>query len=72
MRKIIIGTEDCAKCKMLAMSNPDAELIKLPQDVILAFAKETNIRSLPILVLSGEQSELSKAMKGMEDEVHNE
>ena len=63
MRKIIIGTDGCSKCKMLSMSSPDAELIKLPNDVLLALAKETNILSLPIVILSGDVEELKETIK---------
>lgn len=62
MRKIIIGTDGCSKCKMLSISSPDAELIKLPNDVLLALAKETNILSLPIVILSGSVDELEKVL----------
>ena len=63
-RKIIIGAEGCGRCKMLAETNPDAELIKLPNDVLLAFAKETNIMSLPFVVIVDDQAGLDKILKG--------
>lgn len=63
MRKIIIGTDNCQRCKMLSMACPDAEMIKLPNDVLLAFAKETNIRYFPCVVIAGEQDELQKVLE---------
>lgn len=66
MRKIILSQEGCTKCKMLKEQLPDAEmLIAKPeaQQIILALARALDIRSLPIVVLTGDVSELAEALK---------
>lgn len=59
MRKIIISMENCSKCKVLREQNPDAESVELPADKLLMLARELNIQSLPIIVLTGEPQELA-------------
>lgn len=62
MRKIILSQAGCTKCKMLATQVPDAEVFELPTSTLLELARELNIKSLPIVVLSGEPDELAKAI----------
>lgn len=63
MRKIILSMENCSKCKSLAASCPDAEVIELDQALLLSLARAVNITSLPIVVLTGEPQELAEALK---------
>ena len=63
MRKIILSQPGCTKCKMVASQCPDAEVIELPVDKLLMFARELNIQSLPIIVLTGEPDELVEKLK---------
>ena len=63
MRKIIITQATCSKCKMVASQCPDAEVVELPADKLLMLARELNIQSLPIVVLSGDVQELTEFMK---------
>ena len=63
MRKIILSQPGCMKCKMVASQCPDAEVIELPVDKLLMFARELNIQSLPIIVLTGEPDELVEKLK---------
>lgn len=68
MRKIILSQPGCSKCKSLAAQCPDAEVVELPMDKLLAFARELNIMSLPIVVAVGEPHELANILKGKESE----
>lgn len=63
MRKIIISQPGCSRCKMLHEQVPDAEVVELKQELLLALARELDIRSLPIVVLTGEPQELLKILK---------
>lgn len=62
MRKIILSQAGCTKCKALSSLCPDAEVVELPVDKLLMLARELDIKSLPILVLTGEPQELAKAL----------
>lgn len=63
MRKIIIGTNGCSKCKMLKELCPQAEYIEVrPQDLLLA-ARELKLTSVPFVVLVGNVDELSESLK---------
>lgn len=68
MRKIILSQPGCSKCKNLSLQCPDAEVIELPLDSLLAFARELHVQTLPIVVLTGELNELSKVLKEKEGE----
>ncbi|MBO5704904.1 MAG: hypothetical protein J6R99_02710 [Alphaproteobacteria bacterium] len=63
MRKIILSQPGCSKCKSLAAQCPDAEIVELPMDTLLGFARALKIQSLPIVVLTGDENELSEALK---------
>ena len=63
MRKIIISMENCQKCEMLKAQCPDAEVVELAPDKLLMLARELNIQSLPIVVLSGDNHELEEFMQ---------
>lgn len=62
MRKIILSQEGCTRCKALSSLCPDAEVVEMPVDKLLMLARELDIKSLPILVLTGEPQELAKAL----------
>ena len=63
MRKIIISQPGCSRCKMLHEQLPDAEVVEMKQELLLALARELDIRSLPIVLLVGEQQELVEVLK---------
>lgn len=66
MRKIIIGMENCPKCKMLKEQNPSAEYIEIKGDdmlTLLAFARMVDIKSMPFVLVVGETNELDGALK---------
>lgn len=63
MRKIILSQTGCSKCKTVASQCPDAEVVELPADKLLMLARELNIQSLPIIVLTGEPQELAEVLK---------
>lgn len=63
MRKIILSQQGCSKCKSLAAQCPDADVVEMKQELLLALARELDIRSLPIVVLTGEPQELSEKLK---------
>ena len=63
MRKIILSQEGCSKCKSLAAQCPDAEVVELQPALLLQLARELNISSLPIVLLSGDNQELEEFMK---------
>lgn len=63
MRKIILSQPGCSKCKSLAASCPDAEVIELDQALLLSLARAVNITSLPIVVLTGETEEIKEVLK---------
>lgn len=64
MRKIIIGQPNCAKCNMLKLSCPDAEVIEPDQQALLAMARALGITSIPFVVVTGEPHELETVLKG--------
>ena len=45
MRKIILSQEGCTRCKALSSLCPDAEVVEMPVDKLLMFAREPNIKS---------------------------
>ena len=63
MRKIILSQEGCTRCKSLSSLCPDAEVVELPVDKLLMLARELDIKSLPIVVLTGEPHELAGVLK---------
>lgn len=63
MRKIILSQPGCSKCKSLATSCPDAEVVELDQALLLSLARAVNITSLPIVLLSGDVTELEGVLK---------
>lgn len=66
MRKIIIGMENCPKCKTLKEQNPNAEYIEIKGEdmlTLLAFARMVDIKSMPFVVVVGEMNELDGALK---------
>lgn len=63
MRKIIISQPGCSRCKMLHGQVPDTEVVEMKQELLLALARELDIRSLPIVLLVGEQQELVGVLK---------
>lgn len=63
MRKIILSMPGCSRCKSLAAQCPDAEVVEMKQELLLALARELDIRSLPIVVLTGEPQELVEKLK---------
>lgn len=63
MRKIILSQAGCTKCKALSSLCPDAEVIEMPVDKLLMLARELGIKSLPIVVLTGEPHELAEVLK---------
>lgn len=66
MKHIIIGMENCPKCKMLKEQNPDAIYIEFKGDdmlTLLAFARIVDIKSLPFVITVGETNDLSKVVK---------
>ena len=63
MRKIILSQPGCIKCKSLAASCPDAEVVELDQALLLSLARAVNITSLPIVVLTGDVEDLAQQIK---------
>ena len=64
MRKIILSQEGCTRCKALASLCPDAEVVEMPVDKLLMFARELDIKSLPIVVIANaEPHELAEVLK---------
>ena len=63
MRKVIIGMEGCQKCKMLKQACPDVELVELSPLDILNFARAVDIKSIPFIVVIGDQDELQKVLE---------
>ena len=63
MRKIIISQPGCSRCKMLHEQLPDAEVVEMKQELLLALARELDIRSLPIVALTGDPQELAEKLK---------
>lgn len=54
---------NCQKCEMLKAQCPDAEVVEMPADKLLMLARELDIKSLPILLLTGEPQELAGVLK---------
>lgn len=63
MRKIILSQPGCTRCKRVAAQCPDAEVVEMPVNSLLAFARELHIQSLPIVVLTGDEQELAEVLK---------
>ena len=63
MRKIILTQPGCVKCKSLAARCQYAEVVELAPDKLLMLARELNIQSLPIVILTGEPDELAEVLK---------
>ena len=62
MRIIILSQPGCSKCKALSARFADAEVVELQPALLLQLARELNISSLPIVVLSGDNHELEEFM----------
>lgn len=67
MKATIVGIPGCSKCKMLSTQCPDANYVVPDQNVLLTFAREIGVQTLPIVVLTGEQNELASAIKVMDE-----
>ena len=63
MRKIIISQSGCSRCKMLHEQVPDTEVVEMKQELLLALARELDIRSLPFVILVAEPQELVGVLK---------
>lgn len=66
MKHIIVGMENCPKCKMLKEQNPDSVYIDFKGDdmlTLLAFARIVDVKSMPFVISVGETNELSKVVK---------
>ena len=66
MKQIIVGMEDCPRCKMLKEQNPEAVYIDFKGDdmlTLLAFARVADIKSMPFVITVGEPNELNKVLK---------
>ena len=66
MKRIIVGMENCPKCKMLKEYNPEAIYIDFKGDdmlTLLAFARIVDIKSIPFIITAGEPNELNKVLK---------
>ena len=63
MRKIILSQTGCSRCKSLAAQVPDAEVVELAPDKLLMLARELNIQSLPIVILTGDVEDLAGVLK---------
>lgn len=62
MRKIILSQPGCSRCKRLSELHPEAEVIELPVNTLLGFARDLKIQSLPIVVLTGDEQELAEVL----------
>lgn len=63
LRIIILSQQGCSKCKALAARFADAEVVELQPSLLLQLARELNIHSLPIVLLSGDNHELEQFME---------
>ena len=66
MKQIIVGMEDCPRCKMLKEQNPEAEYVNFKGDDmvnLLVFARIVDIKSMPFVITVGEPNELNKVLK---------
>lgn len=63
MRIIILSQPGCSKCKALSTRFADAEVVELQPALLLQLARELNISSLPIVLLSGDNQELEEFMQ---------
>lgn len=66
MKQIIVGMEDCPRCKMLKEQNPEAVYVDFKGDdmlTLLAFARVADIKSMPFVITVGEPNELNKVLK---------
>lgn len=65
VRKIIVGMENCPKCKMLKSQHEDAEYVEVKGEdmlTLLSFARMVDIKSMPFVCVVGEQYELDKEL----------
>lgn len=62
MRKIIISMENCQRCETLKAQCPDAEVVELDQATLLALARATNVKMMPMVLLSDEVNELAEVL----------
>lgn len=62
MRKIILSMPGCSRCKSLAAQCPDAEVVELDQATLLALARATNVKMMPMVLLSDEVNELAEVL----------
>ena len=67
MQVIILSQPNCQNCKMLKSVCPDAEEVVLEPAELLDIAKKLNIRTLPIVVLTGDNGELQSLLRKKED-----
>ena len=63
----ILSQPNCQNCKMLKSVCPDAEEVVLEPAVLLDIAQKLNVRTLPILVLTGDNGELQNLLRKKED-----
>lgn len=63
MEKIILSMPGCNRCKMLATMCPEAKVVELDQETLMAIARATNIKMLPMVLLAGEIENLAKVLK---------
>ena len=62
MRKIILSMQGCSRCKSLAAQCPDAEVVELDQATLLALARATSVKMMPMVLLSDEVNELAEVL----------
>lgn len=65
MRKILVGMENCPKCKMLKELHPEVEYIEIKGDdmtALLSFARMVDIKSMPFICVLGEQNDLDNEL----------
>ena len=68
MRKIILSVPGCSRCKSLVAQCPDTEVVELDQATLLALARATNVKMMPMVLLSDEVDKLANILKGKESE----
>lgn len=62
MKKIIVSIDGCTKCKMLEELCPGLECVTLRPEELLPFARAVGVREMPLVILSGDVSELKDAV----------
>lgn len=67
MKTIIIGQPGCSQCKMLSMTCPYADKLEPQPADLMALAKILGVKSLPIVVCTGELQELMEKFKPKEN-----